>query len=65
MWILTQDKQWFLDIIEIGIMNNNINGWTFNSETSYKLGEYDNPQEILEEIVQHRLRCPDGIFKMP
>ena len=65
MWILTQDKQGFADIREIGICKNEIGGWAINSTNHCILGTYDNPQEILEEIVQHRLRCPDGIFKMP
>ena len=55
MWILTQDKQGFADIREIGICKNEIGGWAISHCI---LGTYDNPQEILEEIVQHRLRCP-------
>ena len=69
MWILTQDEQSLVNVVEIQIQNDSLVGWTANSEAKWILGGYESKERVNEvlqkEIVNFNIKYPNGIFKMP
>jgi len=69
MWILTQDEQSLVNVVEIQIQNDSLVGWTANGEAKWILGDYESKKRVNEvlqkEIVNFKIKYPNSVFKMP